>query len=215
MTEEEWLACNDLRSMQRFLRGKGRGRKFRLFACACVRLIWVHLSDQRSRAAVEAAERFADGEISGNTLEGACSQVLNVYMFQGMVGRIDEGASRAAFCCASNGQVKETAVEVAYGRYGTVEARSRCIDLLRCVFGNPFRPVTLAPGLLTRDVVALCQAAYVERSLPSGELHPTQLTILADALEEAGANGLLVSHLRSPGPHVRGCWALDLILGKS
>jgi RNA-directed DNA polymerase len=36
---------------------------------------------------------------------------------------------------------------------------------------------------------------------------------LADALEENGASGELLEHLRSPGPHVRGCWALDLVLG--
>src|SRR5262245_57779436 len=57
--------------------------------------------------------------------------------------------------------------------------------------------------------------AYEERSLPSGHLDPARLLVLADALEEAGcADADLPGHLRGPGPHVRGCWALDLILGK-
>ena len=59
------------------------------------------------------------------------------------------------------------------------------------------------------------QAAYEERELPSGHLSPTRLAVLADALEEAGCRDAdLLAHLRAPGPHVRGCWALDLLLGK-
>jgi hypothetical protein len=51
--------------------------------------------------------------------------------------------------------------------------------------------------------------------LPSSELDTARLTVLADALEEAGCgDGEMLGHLRSAGPHVRGCWALDLVLGK-
>ena len=67
---------------------------------------------------------------------------------------------------------------------------------------------------LTSDVLALAQAAY-EHRLPSGTLDPYGLALLADALEEAGCDHPdILDHLRSPGPHVRGCWALDLVLGK-
>jgi hypothetical protein len=60
--------------------------------------------------------------------------------------------------------------------------------------------------------VQLAQVAYDERNLPSWELDPARL---ADALEEAGcADADILSHLRGPGPHVRGCWAVDLLLGK-
>ena len=48
--------------------------------------------------------------------------------------------------------------------------------------------------------------------LPSGELDPTRLAILGDALEEAGSGAELLEHLRTPGPHVRGCYVVDLIL---
>jgi hypothetical protein len=62
----------------------------------------------------------------------------------------------------------------------------------------------------------LAEAAYAERTLPPGTLDPARLALLADALEDAGCtDGELLGHLRGPGPHVRGCWALDLVLGKS
>jgi hypothetical protein len=87
-------------------------------------------------------------------------------------------------------------------------------QILRCVFGNPFRPVALEPAWLSPEVRSLAEAAYRERSLPQGTLDPVRLSVLADALEEQGADGALVDHLRAPGPHVRGCFALDWILQK-
>ena len=59
--------------------------------------------------------------------------------------------------------------------------------LLRDVIGIPFRPLTLGPSHRTATVVSLAQAAYDERQLPSGELDRHRLSLLADALEEAGA----------------------------
>jgi hypothetical protein len=99
----------------------------------------------------------------------------------------------------------------------TDEERAAHVGLIREVFGNPFRPVQVPPALLCwceGIVLKLATAIYDERSLPAGTLDAERLSILADALEEAGASGELVGHLRSAGPHVRGCWALDLILGK-
>jgi hypothetical protein len=85
---------------------------------------------------------------------------------------------------------------------------------LRDVVGNPFRPVTLAPGWLTPQVVALAQAANDQRGLPTGTLDVPRLAVLADALEDAGCTDAdLLNHLRGPGPHYRGCWVVDLILG--
>ena len=61
----------------------------------------------------------------------------------------------------------------------------------------------------------LARPAYEDRLLPSGHLDPVRLAVLADALEEAGCTDeSILTHLRSAGPHVRGCWALDLVLGK-
>jgi hypothetical protein len=87
--------------------------------------------------------------------------------------------------------------------------------LLRDIFGNPFRPVALDSALRTPAVLALTQAAYDNRNLPVGTLEPDRLAILADALEEAGCTDAdLLGHLRSQGAHVRGCWAVDLLLTK-
>jgi hypothetical protein len=88
--------------------------------------------------------------------------------------------------------------------------------VLRDIFDNPFRPVSVSPAWQTAEVVALAEAAYDGRELPAGTLDLARLAVLADALEEAGCDQAdLLGHLRGPGPHVRGCWAVDLILGKS
>jgi hypothetical protein len=95
----------------------------------------------------------------------------------------------------------------------------RAGDLLRDIMGNPFRPVTADPRWMAWNggaVVKLAQAAYEERALPSGELDLARLAVLADALEESGCSITdVLDHLRGPGPHVRGCWVIDLLLGKS
>ena len=75
------------------------------------------------------------------------------------------------------------------------------------------RLIALDVAHRTPTVIALAQAAYDERQLPSGELDLHRLAVLADALEEVGAAGELVEHLRSPSPHVRGCHVIDLCLG--
>jgi hypothetical protein len=91
--------------------------------------------------------------------------------------------------------------------------------LLREVFGSlPFRSVIINPDWLAwndRCVAKLAQAAYDDRELGSGHLDTTRLSILADALEEAGCSyAEMLTHLGGPSPHVRGCWVLDLLLGK-
>jgi hypothetical protein len=92
---------------------------------------------------------------------------------------------------------------------------ARYPGLLREVFGNPFRPLHLDPSWQTPQVLALAQAAYDNRTPPDDHLDPARLAVLADALEEAGCTErAILDHLRSAGPHVRGCWAVDLLLGK-
>jgi hypothetical protein len=90
--------------------------------------------------------------------------------------------------------------------------------VLRDIFGNAFRPVALDPAWLTWNdgaAVSLAQAVYDDRELPSGHLDVTRLAVLADMLEEAGATDAeLLGHLRSIRPHVKGCWAVDLLLGR-
>ena len=58
-------------------------------------------------------------------------------------------------------------------------------------------------------VFNLAQGIYDQRAFDS-------LPILADALEEAGCQDAdILGHCRQPGPHVLGCWAVNLLLGKS
>lgn len=96
-----------------------------------------------------------------------------------------------------------------------LDTQSAHANLARDVFAGLFSPARTGPRWQTPAVTSLATAAYEERLLPSGELEPARLAVLADALEEAGCtNAGLLAHLRSPGPHFRGCWALDLVRGK-
>jgi hypothetical protein len=94
------------------------------------------------------------------------------------------------------------------GATAWADERQAQAALVREVFGNPFRPVSLDPAWRTPAVLQLAQALYDDRAFD-------QLPILADALEEAGCSSReVLDHCRSPGPHVRGCWVVDLVLGK-
>ena len=81
-------------------------------------------------------------------------------------------------------------------------------SIVRCVFGNPFRPVIANPAWLTSPVVGIAKAIYTERAFD-------RLPMLADALMDAGCeHSDVLDHCRSAGPHVRGCWVVDLIIVK-
>ena len=88
-------------------------------------------------------------------------------------------------------------------------AKSAQLALLRCAVGNPFRPVAIDPQWLTSTVVALAEGIYADRAFD-------RLPILADALQDAGCgNEDVLTHCRDAGPHARGCWVVDLLLGKT
>jgi hypothetical protein len=92
-------------------------------------------------------------------------------------------------------------------------------ELLRDIFGNPFHPSPFLPSNVLRwndgTIVRLAEVVYEESDMPGGALDNSRLAILADALLDAGCDDeALIQHCRSEGQHVRGCWAIDLILEK-
>ncbi len=218
MTESEWLECTDSTPMLKCLRRKTSERKLRHFACSCCRDIWNRMSDERSRFAVEAAERFADGEATSVellTAYNAASVTRGTAAWA--AAWASEKVARKAARMTAKAAVRAVAWAAAITAVEAEEAaaKARLVGIFRDIFCNPFRPVAINSIWLTSNVTTLAQAAYEERILPSGQLDPARLAILSDALEEAGCDHAdMLSHLRSPGPHVRGCWAVDLLLGK-
>ena len=92
--------------------------------------------------------------------------------------------------------------------------------LLRDIVGSlPFRLITIDPAILTWHECTIprpAQAIYEERQMPAGTFDPVRMNILADALLDAGCdNEDLIHHCRCNQSHVRGCWVVDLLLGKS
>jgi hypothetical protein len=89
-----------------------------------------------------------------------------------------------------------------------IQMQRALADLLREIFGNPFRPATLDPRWRTATVVDLSRAIYEGRKFDD-------MPILADALMDAGCDSdELLSHCHEGLHHVRGCWVVDLILSK-
>ena len=114
----------------------------------------------------------------------------------------------------------EAAARDARARAVTAECQAQAL-LLHDIFGPlPFRPLPpVAPPLLSWNnalVPRLARSAYDERHLPSGHLDAQRIAVLADALEDAGCqDDELLQHLREPGPHVRGCFVIDLLLNRA
>lgn len=224
MTEAEWLAGDNPTPMLDALRGKVSDRKLRLFGVSCCRRVWHLLTDKYSRKALAVAERYADGEVTAEKLGFAWGDVRRSAQAAYREARpTAEGHAMMAVSRLCEADVARALMAVGYAASckgyqddaaRMAEALREQSSLLRDVFGIPFRPVYFSSAWRTPDVTALATAAYEERTLPSGELAPDRLAVLADALEEIGAAGEVVAHLRGPGPHVRGCWAVDLVLGK-
>jgi hypothetical protein len=219
MTESEWLNATERRPMLEFLGGRANDRQLRLFAAACCRRIWNLLADERLQTAVGVAERYADGRAGDEELGQACLAAV----------RVDEARPGPASAVAwfvhwatlpVRGPSLKEAIRLLLEIPGQFAEREGQADLLRCIFDPwPFHPSPIIdPDWLAWNeglVRRLAEAAYEERTLPAGTLDPARLAVLADALEEAGCTEAeLLGHLRGPGPHVRGCWALDVVLGK-
>jgi hypothetical protein len=88
------------------------------------------------------------------------------------------------------------------------EEREQCA-LIRDIFGNPFHPITFTASWRTGTAITLSREMYESRDFAA-------MPILADALQDAGCNNAdILDHCRGPGPHVRGCFVVDLLLDKT
>jgi hypothetical protein len=200
VTEQEWLTSNDPDDMLKRLGRRISNRKRRLFGCACYRHVPRLFEDERIRTAVEVSERYADGFADKQELAHALSLAFSRMWARGgpmayPTPRCARAARRATARAARDGGAE----------------RQYQAALLRCIFGNPFRRVAGDPAWLRwRDGAAahIARAIYDDRRFQD-------LPILADALEEAGCTDAeILGHCRGPGEHVRGCWVVDLVLGK-
>lgn len=231
MTEDEWDQSPDAIGMVQFLIGNTSQRKLRLFAVACCRRIGDWLTED-ARRALDIAEQFADGLVEREICKLGRSWALRAgwvgppYTEQVDVNRVLIPAQQAVFCAlarraaeaseyAARNSAAAFALFMVNKQPGTMadwfraEEWKRQSNLLRDIVGNPFRPATVDPAWLTANVVLLAQAIYDERAFD-------RLPILGDALEDAGCdNADILNHCRQPGEHVRGCWAVDLVLAKN
>lgn len=241
MTESAWATSTDPARMLESLRGKISDRKFRLFAVTCCRRIFHLLEDRRSRRALEVGEQHAEGLLNhedwlainreaslsatdiGRAAEDALIngsdnvQVSSVYAAAAAGHLLGEPAfSRAesVATCTENALASLPASRLSVHNFENdirLKERAMHCGLLREIFGNPFQPLVLDPSWLKWNggtVITLAQGIYEDRAFD-------RLPILADALMDAGCfDEEILNHCRSQGPHVRGCWVVDLVLGK-
>jgi hypothetical protein len=238
MTEQEWLSCTNPRRMIASLRGVA-DRKFFLLAAACCRRLWGLFPHPALHNVSVTIEQFADSRCTwGDVLatRGAAHEAAKAERRESKLNPAKAWSAASvktyhatlALLKGTPRDAARTALgELAYAAYFVArdadedttaaykaERQAQC-GLLRDLFAFPRRRVSLVPGWLTPTVQTVAQAAYDERLLPSGELELARLAILADALEDAGCSeASILTHLRGPGPHVRGCWVLDLLRGQ-
>ncbi len=201
MTEAEWRECTQPWLMFGAVDGITSDRKFRLFACACYRVNWHSLTDNLARNAILLAERYSDGLCSWEELH-----------------RAERSSHPACWHLPCKGG-REAAWDVVDDAFleliddkEAFEKLAPLATLFREVFGNPFRSIAVDPSWLgwqDSTVAKLAQGIYHNRAFD-------RLPILADALEDAGCdNADILAHCRSGAGHVRGCWVVDLLTGRT
>jgi hypothetical protein len=183
------------------------------------------ISDERIQNALQVVERFADDEVTNEELQKAEAIVNAIWLknfgddahlaFAQLFSKELNGlhVSTSTLAAAFRRQMvgKKTQHEPLAGRMKGAypeeeEAQSK---LIRCIFGNPFRRITLSPSWLTATVHSLATGIYTEKAFD-------RMPVLADALQDAGcANEDILNHCRQPGEHCRGCWVVDLLLENS
>jgi len=217
MTEAEWLAASDPMPMLAFLGRRPSQRKIRWFCIACCQQILDKLDDPRERQGLLAAEQLADGLLNESgrlAVETALTDVVREFddvpccspLVYSRVVADSVDVADASFCARS------VMCDASYGKdsFDGIEDELRYdqVEYVRDIFGNPLRPVAFDPRWRTADTVGLARGIYEDRAFD-------RLPLLADTLLDAGcADEQMLGHCRSDGPHVRGCWVVDLVLGK-
>jgi hypothetical protein len=192
MTEQEWLKATDPTPMLEFLRGKASDRKLLMFAVNAVEGT-TELCDERLLGLLAVTEQFADGTRSASEVEAHWGR--KVYPLR-------------PFAWARALGFRNTEKKRGFKR----DQASILVGLVRDIFGPlPFRPITINPAWLTWHgglLVSMAQRMYDSRDF-------SDMPVLADAVEEAACQDQdILGHCRSGGEHVRGCWVVDLLLGK-
>jgi hypothetical protein len=193
--EHTWLSCTVPRHLLRYMKDRTTDRKLRLWACAAT--AHRYAQDESVLAVVALVEAWADGDSPAGLKEHDRDRLC----------------SPSAWEAAYEGTLRPLE------KLPSSEKKNRLTEFqlaaVHEVFGNPFHSVVIDPRWIIPTVLSIAQAAYVERLLPTGHLDADRLAVLADALEEAGCSDpAMLAHLRGPGPHLRGCWPLDLLLRK-
>jgi hypothetical protein len=232
MTEAEWLASRHPEEMLKALDYPEPKRKSRLFAAACCqRLLRLDgLPGDLIRRKVDTAERYADGRANWRELLEARLTPRDMALLESHPSHYAVHEAVVALCHVGYASRREVsyfaALAMAHtdpelvpgsniGHHSQPVSRAECAaqcDFLRDLFGpSPFRQVTVDPSWLLWNggtIARLAEAIYEDRAFDG-------LPILADALEEAGCTDAdLLGHCRGGGHHVRGCWPVDLLLGK-
>jgi hypothetical protein len=225
VTEDEWLTENHpfyMLTRWEYYRGKPSARKRRLLACAACRLIWYLMPEDHLRQAIESAEAYTDGLISeaeliplqekAHALGLARGEVLG-HMSKNMPGwDAQANGWRAAHSAADAagpddgpfGNAMHHAAQDGGSGIDTVDPGQAA--LIRDILGSPLRKPVIQPDWRTSNVMAIARSIHSENAF---DLMP----ILADALQDAGCDSPdVLEHCRGDGPHVKGCWVIDLIL---
>lgn len=200
MLESEWNSCDDAMAMLKFLGSKAGERQLRLLACACARSRWAGIVVEQYQDAVEIAERHADGLA---TTEDLCAAEEAVWTYGWVCVEGDPVAHQIAYAVVElfSGSAAEKAIE-----HAGVDAPA----FIRDIF-NPFRKSSFESSCGAAENGPLYEFARVIYN----ERRFEELPRLADLLVNHGCGDRsLLAHLRSSDPHVRGCWALDAVLGK-
>lgn len=224
MNKKGWLSESDPDKMLDYLESNGKSspRKFRLFACACARTAWKLIEDASILKAIELAEQFADGMIDRKKLNAAERKADKAKQSRLPAKITAEFLANSAGVNTAQLSDYGAATMVASNIHQLAAMKSRGADqaerirqceCIRCLFGNPFRPVTLNRRWQSSTVLDLARTIYDEFPRQAGGY--MKMHILADALMDSGCDSEeIIKHCRSDGPHVRGCFVVDLLLGK-